>query len=457
MNKKVNILFSSFPDFSGNPKALYEYINNNYSKHFNTFWVFYSKQTIEILEKNHLKINYVIFDTNEYYDLLNKIDIIFDTHGSLLSDKKDYQIYVNLWHGTSPKEKGFLLPESKFAPQDKDYYKNMHLKADYVIVPSYFSKLVFSSAFDINVQRVVPLGYCRDDYLLNTDGKKILKKITNIDVSKFNKILFYLPTFRQGLNRKDSQNLFKDNLLELSKYDEQELCNYLEENNYLLVIKKHPSEESEIKLSTNKNILVLDEQTLNSNLITIYDILNAADLLIADYSSVYIEYLLLNKPIIFLHKDYKNYTKHRGLILNNIDFWSPGPQVTKLKKFTSEISKLLDDETYYSKERQLLKELMFDKNYSDFCLNTFNFFFDSTTFKLKVTPFNTDEKQLISDYKELTKTNEQLNNKISDLETSYSQDRKALVNEIDSLKAEIERIHNSRLWKYYYKFKTKKE
>ena len=45
MPNKINILFSSFPDFSGNPKALYEYIAKNYSEKFELIWVIYNEDS----------------------------------------------------------------------------------------------------------------------------------------------------------------------------------------------------------------------------------------------------------------------------------------------------------------------------------------------------------------------------------------------------------------------------
>lgn len=38
---------------------------------------------------------------------------------------------------------------------------------------------------------------------------------------------------------------------------------------------------------------------MNEHLCTIYHIMDAFDGLITDYSSIYVDYLLLNKPIIF--------------------------------------------------------------------------------------------------------------------------------------------------------------
>ena len=380
---------------------------------------------------------------------MKKIDIIFDTNGGLLDDKREKQIYVNLWHGASPKKKGYLLDLKNFAPQDEDYYNKMHATADYVVVPSEFSRMVFSSAFDINYQRTVSLGYCRDDYLTQSNGKELLKKITNIDVDKYNKIICYLPTFRTGLNRKDSYDFWHTNLLDLEEYDENDLYKYLEDNNYLLLIKKHPSEEAKIDIKASKNVYILEEEVFNDNLITIYEILNSVDLLIADYSSVYVEYLILDKPVVFLHKNLRDYTDNRGIILNDINFWSPGPQVEKIDDLINEINKLLSQKSYFCTERTNFKKIMFDDNVKDICKKTYDFFFDDN-FNLKCTPFLSPERKLNKKYKDL-------NNKYTELQGVYN----VLSQENEKNKNELDTIHNSRSYKLFSKLqqikKTKKK
>lgn len=325
---KINILFSSFPDFTGNSKALYEYISNTYPDKFNLFWVIYEKKSEKILKN----INFVVFKSPEYNKILLKSDIIFDTNGFLLSEKKVGQIYVNMWHGSSPKKKGYLLPRENFAEQDTEYYQVAKQKTDFLLVPSEFSKLIFASVFNINAQRVIPLGYPRDDYLLKSNGKSNLQQFVQIDLQKFNKIIFYLPTFRNGCNRNDSKNIFEKNILNIEKYNEEELLNFLEKNNFLLVIKKHPAEINNFNNIHSSHILMLSEEEMQEKNITIYEILNSADLLIADYSSVYVEFLLLDRPVLFLHKDINEYVRNRGLILQDTDIWFPRTKSNKYKR-----------------------------------------------------------------------------------------------------------------------------
>ena len=61
-----------------------------------------------------------------------------------------------------------------------------------------------------------------------------------------------------------------------------------------------------------------------------YDFLNVVDVLITDYSSIYFDYLLLNRPIIFHMPDLEEYQKKRGFILDPLDEWTPGDMSTTI-------------------------------------------------------------------------------------------------------------------------------
>ena len=172
MSDKINILFSSFPDFSGNPKAFYEFLNKNYKDKFNLSWVIYSDTLLSILRKK--SIDCVLFNSTEYIDLMKKTNIIFDTHGALFSEKNINQIYINQWHGFGPKKSGYFLDD--LSSKDIDYLSEAQNKTDFIIVPSEFSRLIFDffkffyTSFGLNVFYLF-INFNFGHYLIN------LKKI----------------------------------------------------------------------------------------------------------------------------------------------------------------------------------------------------------------------------------------------------------------------------------------
>ncbi len=52
----------------------------------------------------------------------------------------------------------------------------------------------------------------------------------------------------------------------------------------------------------------------------LYEFIHCADALVSDYSSVAIDYLLLDRPLGFTLDDYKEYTQSRGWVLRIL--WS---------------------------------------------------------------------------------------------------------------------------------------
>lgn len=79
--------------------------------------------------------------------------------------------------------------------------------------------------------------------------------------------------------------------------------------------------------------------------------LNCFDVLITDYSSIYLDYLLLNKPIIFLPYDQKEYLRKRGM---NFPYGkvTPGPKPESQKEFLNCVEKALDGQDGYDSERE---------------------------------------------------------------------------------------------------------
>ena len=79
--------------------------------------------------------------------------------------------------------------------------------------------------------------------------------------------------------------------------------------NAVLIIKGHfINKEFEDSYKHDRIINLKNDIFLNTN-----DLLVDADLLITDYSSVYFDFLLTNKPIIFFPFDLNQYTNHRKL------------------------------------------------------------------------------------------------------------------------------------------------
>ncbi len=371
---RLNITFCSFPDFSGNAKALYEYMQKQYKKNMNYTWIVYNESSVKILKEK--KINVILIGTDEFKKYIKTTDVFFTTHVNLSGDKEKTSdaLYVELWHGIGPKPVGFLA--NKLSKSDRKWYNSLREVIDYIIVPTDFWKVIFSSIFNVEGDRIKSLGLPLLDEIKNSEGKKNINNILNIDIDKYKKVILYAPTFKSGCGRTLESKINPNNIMDLKEYSDEKLNKYLENNNYLLIVKRHPSEECEYKILETDNIKNISSEMLEKNGMDINNILNAFDLLITDYSSLGIEFNFLNRPVIYLSTYINEYKDNRGIIFDDYDFWTDSIYCDCYDDLINNIDRYINKK-YISKNRNLYYGKLTDGG----CKNICDYFFED--YKLK--------------------------------------------------------------------------
>lgn len=432
--QKLNITFCSFPDYSGNAKALYEYMNKNFKDSMNYTWIVYNELTVELLKENGIKA--ILIGTEEFKKYIPKTNVFFTTQGNLDGDKLKAKnsIYVELWHGIGPKPVGFA--QSNPSHEDKRGYANIGEVVDYFIVPSEFWKTVWGATFKVEYSRIMSLGMPIFDYFKNSNGKLNLSKILHKDLSMYKKIIMYMPTFRKGFNHNDvlsnSDNVFniKDD------YNFEKLNEYLQKNKYLLCIKLHPGEMSKIFIKQSDNIVIVSEKEMIKQQVSVNEIMNAFDLLITDYSSIGTEFLFLERPVLFNVCDIEEYKKNRGLLFGSSDFWFPGPTFKNQKDLIKEMEKLLKDKSYYLQNRSDKKKLWFGDLNDGGCKRICDFFFDGNKINKNVKRYNSKRFALEKE----NQTQKELIEKQQEKIKNYKQ--------------ELYDVYNSKGWKFLEKLRN---
>ena len=133
---------------------------------------------------------------------------------------------------------------------------------------------------------------------------------------------------------------------------------FLEEHKMLLFIRTHIAEQGSAAPYLGKRIRFLGNEQAED----VTGILNVFDCLITDYSSIYIDYLLTDKPMIFLPYDRKEYLTGRGM---NFDYdeVTPGP---KPDTFQSFLDALLTEDSHWKTERDRVN-LLFNEIHEPCC------------------------------------------------------------------------------------------
>jgi len=304
------MIFASFNGkaYSDNPRYLFEYLRDSGSfTDYQFVWAFNRKQTI-----GGAKV--VKFNSLSYYYLLSKAKYwIFNAKMAPYYHKKSQQIYLQTWHGTPLKrlghdlfDHGMTYYRSRLSYKEmlKSYDDDSH-RWDYLISPNSFSSRVFVSAFDVKEDKILEVGYPRVDCLVNVESDKILelKKFYGLPMDK--KVILYAPTWRDdtfGIN-----GYRFDLAVNFSKWKEE-----LGEDTVVL-FKPHYLISNVYQVPEDLSDFVY----LMAASADINDAYLMSDILITDYSSVFFDYAVLNRPIYFYMYDFEYYEQElRGFYLN---------------------------------------------------------------------------------------------------------------------------------------------
>lgn len=308
-------------------------------------------------QKYDLKLLKEYDKEHDYYLNLITCKMIIGTYGTI--DYMHDKLSLELWHGFPLKGLGSMIYDST---KHDDFTRWEWNNIDKIASYSQLYSVLMSASYGTHINQFFISGMPRNDFLFNTEGKRILSHLLD---QNFNtkSVIFYMPTFRESAMKhektivKKSNNIFGFECFDISGFNQ-----FLEENKITLIAKLHQFEE-EFVINTlseydNKNIHILSQNTLEESGYDLYEVLNAADLLITDYSSVYFDYLLLDRPVLFTPIDLEHYRKTRGFLLEPYEYWTPGPKVITQDVLQDEMLKLLNDKEYYNHERNIIKKIV---------------------------------------------------------------------------------------------------
>lgn len=337
-NKNLWIFGAWFGEkYADNSKYLFEYVNRNHS-HIRAVWLSKNKKTVELIKSK----GYEVYYTYDIRAILLALKARFSIF--VHSNRSDNLMFLNnkntkliqLWHGSPLKKIG--LDDNIFSNKKKQsllkqmLFPFIYEHYDIIIAQSENDRNIFKSAF--NNKNIIVTGYPRNDSFFN-------KKKSYSTKSE----ILYVPTFRDNIG--SEIDLFTDYNFDINKWQK-----YLEKNKIVFNIKMHPVNKTSKtildKLSKSKNIIFLDEIDIN-------DILPSFDILINDYSSIYFDFLLTNKPIVFAPFDYVKYlTKDRELYYD-YDEVTPGPKCKDWNEVLKWIEKFNFNSSLYAKEREIIR------------------------------------------------------------------------------------------------------
>lgn len=292
-NNRISFIIDSRESFKGN----LDYIKKEFEKRGDYEFHFFYKD----------KLSYGSFKklAGSKYIFLN--DNFFPLAFMKFSPKN---VIVQLWHapGASKKFGGSVDIKSR------DILRKISLNTDYLIVTSKNIIEYYGEAFQMSKTKIKALGLPRMDYYFENHDLDKLKKdfCDKYNISHDKKIILYAPTFR---DEEKYNNVF--NYLDLDKFN-QELG-----DEYVLALRLHPKIKNFYKDDISSEGKYVDVSNWESE----QELMLISDILITDYSSIMIEYSILNKPTVFFTYDLDEYLSNERGFYYDFKTTVPGPIV----------------------------------------------------------------------------------------------------------------------------------
>lgn len=275
-------------------------------------------------------------------------------------------VKFNLWHGIPLKKIQHDNIHDRYRHPKNAWEKFLcfprnlsdEKPGDYVLTTAKTMKGIFRSAFQ--TRHVVSAGYPRVDSIAYDtiqnirmpEEKKALRKIAKRkEQLGCQKVVLYMPTFR------DSETEF------FFMVNPKRLEQFLEKEQLLFCIKPHSKskETAHYKAFCQKHMVYLEAE------FDPYVFLKRADLLITDYSSIYFDYLFLDRPVVFFHYDMQQYLKDSREFYFEYEEMTPGRHVKTEEALLEGIRQSLGEPQEYAALRREVKQKVYDERTHMIC------------------------------------------------------------------------------------------
>lgn len=273
------------------------------------------------------------------------------------------RIVVNLWHGVALKR---LLTAANPATQqhtervpyrteERRHYAGLIASSD---VDSYAMAAMF---YPLSYQQIWLTGLPRNDFLTRPESQlpryitDSLQYLRHIRQGK--KLIVYAPTYRQT-SVSESAWYYQFSVDEIAA-----LKQFLQANNAILGYRPHYFKNSDSFFNLDQfvdNELIFD---LSQAVVAEYSALaRELDVLVTDYSSVYMEALYLNKPVLCFGYDIEHYRSQQDGLLYDMELAFPGQIIQQFEDLLPAIAQCLQARTEQIRAEQATARRMFFKH-----------------------------------------------------------------------------------------------
>ncbi len=350
------IVFYSSPEYSDNSRCFYEYLQKEHPGEWKITWIRRNQNTFVRGDipsewefswgamKALVKAKYIV--TNTFAEFQHY----------LVSDK---HITLQFWHGMPIKTLGYL--EKNVPPGILKLYQR-NAKAHFFITSENFRQPM-QDCFHMRPDRIHVTGQPRTDRAIKPHNSEKIKEFLGLE--GYDKVVAYCTTYKE-FKRDGVRDVDKEfnNIFYMDDYDEAAFLKKLSDEKILFLIKPHPLDERffrrrrrEIE-QQSENIRIILNGDLNRQGLYFYDFFSYIDVMVSDFSSIAIDYLIQNKPVIYLTNLTEEYGKNRGFIQpDRLDELMPGPHAATFNELVKALDDALHEDSYRARRSESVKRL----------------------------------------------------------------------------------------------------
>lgn len=281
---------------------------------------------------------------------------IFYCIGKLPIEPADDQYVIHMEHGMPFKDAS--EGQSKYNIKSQ-HYTNVMATGKYFVEPQ-------AHIYGVPLEKIFISGNpkCDSLYLPNPQ----------YDFGEYTKLVLWAPTFRKSTSM-NMQDTMEEQpvipIVDVGRFGE--LNGYLKKMGVKIVVKLHPEQDlSKYDVVDMDYFILLSHQEFLKRGMELYRFMKQCDAMITDYSSIFYDFLLLDRPIGFTEDDIDDYADKRGFAMDP-DSYRPGMRLRSYDDICLFIKDLVDENDCYKADRDRVNSLVNEDMTGDYSRKVLNF------------------------------------------------------------------------------------
>lgn len=250
---------------------------------------------------------------------------------------------INLWHG---------MPIKRISTADPAFHTRRYARSNLremrrferMFATSAAMAELFHRTFGVSLERIHCTGQPRTDVLFDSPAPDIAGAY-DPPLPPHRRRLLYCPTWREGTPVR---------LFPFGDRDLEALQRFLEAHDAVMFVRTHPNDPGGLTARDRRLVPMQGDVAPE-----VTDVLPQFDVLVTDYSSVYYDFLLLDRPTVFLPYDLAEYAAAPGFYLPFAEI-AAGPCPETQAAFVAALDEALERPDAGAEARRRVRDLVHD-------------------------------------------------------------------------------------------------